>query len=86
MSSDTMRPHLDAELAAEIDDAIREHVRIPPDCLAVGDRIRVLLEEYHDATERVESLESELERREQQIDELEEALAEARNQGGVLSS
>lgn len=84
MSSDTMRPHLDAELAAEIDDAVRDHVRIPPDRLSVGDRIRVLLEEYHDATERVESLESELERRDQRIGELEEQLAEARSQGGVL--
>ena len=82
MSSDTMRPHLAAELA----DAVREHVRIPPDRLSVGDRIRVLLEEYQNATERVESLESELERRDQRIDELEKALAEARNQGGVLSS
>lgn len=80
------RPVHHAALAGEIDDAIRELVRIPPARLAVGDRIRVLLEEYQNATERVESVESELERRDQRIDELEKALAEARNQGGVLSS
>jgi len=82
MSSDTMRPHLAAELA----DAVREHVRIPPNRLSVGDRIRVLLEEYHDATERVGSLENERERREQQIDQFEAQLAKARNQGGALST
>ena len=82
MSSDTMRPHLAAELA----DAVREHVRIPPDRLSVGDRIRVLLEEYHDATERVGSLENERERREQRIDQFEAQLAKARNQGGALST
>lgn len=77
--SDTIRPHLDAELVAEIDDAVREHIRIPPDRLPVGDRVDVLLEEYHDLVERVESLEQNLERRENQIDELEEELAEARS-------
>jgi chromosome segregation ATPase len=76
-----MRPHLAAELA----DAVREHVRIPPNRLSVGDRIRVLLEEYHDATERDESLENERERRKQQIDQLEDQLAKPHNQGGVLS-
>lgn len=77
--SDTIRPHLDAQLVAEIDDAVREHIRIPPDRLPVGDRVDVLLEEYHDLLERVESLEQDLERRDNQIDELEEELAEARS-------
>lgn len=76
----------DAGLAAEIDDAIRDHVRIPPNRLSLGDRIRVLVEGYRDTTESVESLGSEVTRREQQIGELEEQLAEARNQGGVLRS
>ncbi|WP_254824907.1 hypothetical protein [Haloglomus halophilum] len=61
-----------------IDDAVREHVRIPPDRLPAGDHIEVLLEKYRNATERGDSLETEFERREDQIDELEGELAEAR--------
>ena len=86
MSSDTTRPNVPEELDERLAAATTEHVRIPADRLTFADRLEVLLEEYHDATERVESLESELERRDQRIDELEEALAEARSQGGVLST
>jgi chaperonin cofactor prefoldin len=80
--SDTIRPHLDAELVAEIDDVVREHIRIPPDRLPVGDRLGVLLEEYQDLVDRVESLEGKVERQEAQIDELQENLADARAQHG----
>ena len=62
--TETIRPHLGAELVAELDDAIREHVRIPPDRFSVGDRVGVLLEEYRAAGERVDELEEALASRE----------------------
>jgi chromosome segregation ATPase len=87
MSGDTIRPHLDGELLDEIDDAVREHVRVPPDRLPVGDRVRILLEEYREGAERVEHLEEKLASREDRVEELEEQVAELQSGGGgVLRS
>jgi polyhydroxyalkanoate synthesis regulator phasin len=63
-----MRPEISEELAAEVDDRVRSEVRVPPDRLTFQDRVRILLEEYDEASasvdelrERVEELEAELE-------------------------
>lgn len=56
-----MRPEISDQLAAEVDDAVRGKVRVPPDRLTFADRVRILAEEYDDRVDEVEELRARLE-------------------------
>jgi chromosome segregation ATPase len=91
-----MRPNISEDLAAEVDDAVRAEIRVPPSRLTFDDRVRVLLEEYHDADERAGALEERVAELEDTVEEYKHALEDRddrisdlksrveQQQGGVL--